>query len=187
MNNRDKPTDDGLRQDRHANRLEGGRDRGSYDGRGSRGSRAGRGGRGNRDDRHTRGVPKYATHLLYEMLCTDLSSQATTLSKPTNHGAHLPANPNGKTSKQVKPSPKPKKKMKVKLADGMLARPQEKAGIPAPLQSPLMQLPQLTLTVPLRQKNLLPPTLQPNQLQSLSLRITAALTPTTSPSKRRRS
>lgn len=57
MNNRDKPTDDGLRQDRHANRIEGGRDRGSYDGRGGRGGRAGRGGRGNRDDRHTRGVP----------------------------------------------------------------------------------------------------------------------------------
>ena len=61
MNNRVKPTEDGLRQDRHANRLEGGRDRGSYDGRGGRGGRAGRGGRGNRDDRHTRGVPKYAS------------------------------------------------------------------------------------------------------------------------------
>ncbi|KAL9135840.1 MAG: hypothetical protein Q9175_002960 [Cornicularia normoerica] len=57
MNNRDKPINDGLRQDRHPNRIEGGRDRDSYDGRGGRGGRAGRGGRGNRDDRHTRGLP----------------------------------------------------------------------------------------------------------------------------------
>lgn len=70
MNNRDKPTDDGLRQDRHANRIEGGRDRGSYEGRGGRAGRAGRGGRGNRDDRHTRGVPKYAaTHPHMIILC----------------------------------------------------------------------------------------------------------------------
>ena len=68
MNNRDKPTDDGLRQDRHSNRIEGGRDRGSYDGRGGRGGRAARGGRGNRDDRHTRGVPKCASpHPPYEI------------------------------------------------------------------------------------------------------------------------
>ena len=62
MSNRDKPTEDGLRQDRHANRIEGGRDRASYEGRGGRGGRAGsgRGGRGGRDDRHTRGVPKYS-------------------------------------------------------------------------------------------------------------------------------
>lgn len=69
INNREKPTDDGLRQDRHANRIEGARDRGSYDGRGGRGGRAGRGGRGNRDDRHTRGVPKYASpHYTNEIL-----------------------------------------------------------------------------------------------------------------------
>ena len=74
-NNRDKPTDDGLRQDRHANRIEGGRDRGSYDGRGGRGGRAGRGGRGNRDDRHTRGVPKYATpHPPYDIFSVLTSS-----------------------------------------------------------------------------------------------------------------
>lgn len=60
MNNRVKPIDDGLHQDRHPNRIDGGRDRGSYDGRGGRGGRAGRGGRGNRDDRHTRGVPQYS-------------------------------------------------------------------------------------------------------------------------------
>ena len=67
VNNRDKPTDDGLRQDRHAKRIEGGRDRGSYEGRGGRGGRASRGGRGNRDDRHTRGLPKYgSTHPSYK-------------------------------------------------------------------------------------------------------------------------
>ena len=82
MNNRDKPTDDGLRQDRHANRIEGGRDRGNYDGRGGRGARAGRGGRGNRDDRHTRGVPKYAIlhpppkNLLTSFLYSDHVKQA---------------------------------------------------------------------------------------------------------------
>ena len=65
MNNRGKSIDDGLRQDRHPNRLEGGRDRGSYEGRGGRGGRAGRGGRGVRDDRHNRGVPKYA-HFPYK-------------------------------------------------------------------------------------------------------------------------
>ena len=188
-NNRDKPTDDGLRQDRHANRIEGGRDRGSYDGRGGRGGRAGRGGRGNRDDRHTRGVPKYATpHPPYRIFSRlTSSSQVTTSSNPTNRGAHLPVNPNGKTSKQAKPLLKPKKKTKVKLADGMLALPQEMAGIPAPLRSPLMQLPQPTLTVPLRPRDLLPLMLQPNQSRSLSLRTTAALMPTTSPSKRKRS
>ena len=68
MSNRDKPTDDGLRQDRHVNRIEGGRDRASYEGRGSRGSRASRGGRGGRDDRHTRGVPKYSSPYLYMYL-----------------------------------------------------------------------------------------------------------------------
>ncbi len=52
--------DDGLRQDRHRDRIEGGRIQNNYDGRGGRGGRAGRGGRGNRDDRHTRGPPKYA-------------------------------------------------------------------------------------------------------------------------------
>jgi len=60
VNNRGKPMDDGLRQDRHRDRIEGGRIQNNYDGRGGRGGRAGRGGRGNRDDRHTRGPPKYA-------------------------------------------------------------------------------------------------------------------------------
>lgn len=120
------------------------------------------------------------------MTATLVVFPTTTSSKPTNHGAHLPASPNGKTNKQGKLSPKRKKKTKVQLADGMLAPPQEVAGIPAPRRYPLTQLPQLTLTVPLRQRDLLPPMLQPNQLRSLSLRTTAALTPTTSPSKRRR-
>ena len=66
MSNRDKPTEDGLRQDRHANRIEGGRDRASYEGRGGRGGRGSRGGRGGRDDRHTRGVPKYSSPYLYK-------------------------------------------------------------------------------------------------------------------------
>lgn len=62
VNNRGKPTDDGLRQDRHRDRIEGGRNQGNHDGRGGRGGRGGgsRGGRGARDDRHTRGPPKYA-------------------------------------------------------------------------------------------------------------------------------
>ena len=64
MSNRDKPTEDGLRQDRHPNRIEGGRDRAGYEGRGGRGGRASRGGRGSRDDRHNRGVPKYSSHYL---------------------------------------------------------------------------------------------------------------------------
>ncbi|KAL6713347.1 hypothetical protein ACLMJK_008812 [Lecanora helva] len=55
VNNRGKPTDDGLRQDRHSNQIQGGRIQGNYDGRGGRGGRSGRGNRGNRDDRHTRG------------------------------------------------------------------------------------------------------------------------------------
>ena len=66
VNNRDKPIEDGLRQDRHANRIEGGRDRASYEGRGSRGGRAGRGGRSGRDDRHSRGVPKYLLSFPYQ-------------------------------------------------------------------------------------------------------------------------
>jgi plasminogen activator inhibitor 1 RNA-binding protein len=53
-NNRGKNTDDGLRYDRHPDRLGGGRTQGKYDGRGARGGRGGRGGRGNRDDRHSR-------------------------------------------------------------------------------------------------------------------------------------
>lgn len=62
VNNRSKPTDDGLRQDRHRDRIEGGRGQGNHEGRGGRGGRGGgsRGGRGARDDRHTRGPPKYA-------------------------------------------------------------------------------------------------------------------------------
>lgn len=61
INNRGKPTDDGLREDRHADRIRGGRIQGNYDGRGGRGGgRGGRGGRGGGrgDDRHSRGVPK---------------------------------------------------------------------------------------------------------------------------------
>ena len=111
---------------------------------------------------------------------------ATTSSKPTNLGAHPLANPNGRMSKQVKPSPKPKKKMKVQRADGMLVPRLEMAGIPVSLRSPMTQLPQLTLTVPLRPRDAAPPMLQPKPLRNLSLRTTAALTPTTSPSKRRR-
>ncbi|SLM41039.1 telomere and ribosome associated protein stm1 [Lasallia pustulata] len=60
INNRGKPTDDGLREDRHADRIRGGRIQGNYDGRGGRGGgRGGRGGRGGGrgDDRHSRGVP----------------------------------------------------------------------------------------------------------------------------------
>ena len=188
MNNRDKPINDGLRQDRHPNRIEGGRDRDSYDGRGGRGGRAGRGGRGNRDDRHTRGLPKYASPHFPEEIClySLFSTTATTSSKPTNHGVHLPATPNGKTNKLGRPSPKPKKRTKVQLADGMPAPPQEMAGIPAWLRSPLTLLRQVTLTVPLRPKDLLLPMPQPNQLRSLSPRTTAALTPTTLPSKQRR-
>ena len=187
MNNRDKPTDDGLRQDRHANRVEGGRDRGNYDGRGGRGARAGRGGRGNRDDRHTRGVPKYATlppppeNRLY----SPSFFTATTSSKPTSHGAHLPATPNGKTNKLGQQSRKLKRRMKVQLADGMLPPPQETGMLVTPL-SPARLLPQLTLTVPLRLRDLLLPRRQLNQLRIPNLRTTAALTPTTSPSKRRR-
>ncbi|KAI9794556.1 MAG: hypothetical protein M1816_004443 [Peltula sp. TS41687] len=50
---RAKPTDDGLRQDRHPARLAGGsRDDGTYGGRGGRGGARGR--RGARDDRHSR-------------------------------------------------------------------------------------------------------------------------------------
>jgi len=55
-NNRGKPTDDGLRQDRHSDRIGGGRIQGTYDGRGGRGGHGGRGGRGGRDDRHSRTV-----------------------------------------------------------------------------------------------------------------------------------
>ncbi|KAI9703689.1 MAG: hypothetical protein M1836_007459 [Candelina mexicana] len=51
--NRGKPADDGLRHDRHSDRLGGGRIQGAYDGRGGRGGAGGRGGRGNRDDRHS--------------------------------------------------------------------------------------------------------------------------------------
>jgi len=56
VNNRGKPVDDGLRQDRHSDRLGGGRVQrgGAYDGRGGRGGAGGRGGRGGRDDRHSR-------------------------------------------------------------------------------------------------------------------------------------
>ncbi|GAB7353075.1 hypothetical protein MBLNU459_g3623t1 [Dothideomycetes sp. NU459] len=51
-NNRSKPVDDGVRQDRHSNRTRG---EGEGRGRGSRGGRGGRGGaRGPRDDRHDR-------------------------------------------------------------------------------------------------------------------------------------
>ena len=82
-------------------------------------------------------------------------------------------------NKQVKPSPKPKKKRKVQLVDGMPAPLQEMAGIRAPLRSPLTRLPQLTLTVPLRPRDLLPPMLLPNQWRSLSRKTTAAPTPTT--------
>jgi len=63
VNNRGKPTDEGLRQDRHHDRTEGGRNQANHDGRGGRGGRGGssRGSRGARDDRHTRGLPKYAS------------------------------------------------------------------------------------------------------------------------------
>lgn len=56
MNNRNKPTDDGLRQDRHPDHT--GRNSG-YEGggRGGRGSRGGKGGA--RGDRHNRGLPKF--------------------------------------------------------------------------------------------------------------------------------
>ena len=58
MTNRGKPTDDGVREDRHSNQFRG--NRGGYEGRGGRGGRGARGGRGGgRDDRHTRGPPKY--------------------------------------------------------------------------------------------------------------------------------
>jgi len=61
VNNRGKPTDDGLREDRHPDRIGGGR---GYEGRGDRGSRGGRGGgRGNRSDRHSRGLPQYVPSL----------------------------------------------------------------------------------------------------------------------------
>ncbi len=50
---RPKPTEDGLRQDRHPGRTAGGsRDDGTYGGRGARGGVRGR--RGARDDRHSR-------------------------------------------------------------------------------------------------------------------------------------
>ena len=76
INNRGKLTDDGVRQDRHSNRIEGGRIQGNYDGRGGRGVRGGRGGRGNRDDRHNRGPPQYV-YLLLKL----------------NHAANLSAHP----------------------------------------------------------------------------------------------
>ncbi len=49
-----QPKDDGLRQDRHPDRLRGGHQNWSPESRGARGSRGGRGGRGVRDDRHSR-------------------------------------------------------------------------------------------------------------------------------------
>ena len=59
MNNRGKPTDDGLREDRHSDRIGGGLNHGDYDGSGGRGGRGGfRGGRGVRGDRHSRGLPQ---------------------------------------------------------------------------------------------------------------------------------
>lgn len=65
--------------------------------------------------------------VLLTKACTDFFlSKATTSSKPTNHGAHLPANPNGKTNKPAKLSRKPKKKTRVQLV----------GGIPALLTSP---------------------------------------------------
>jgi len=54
-NNRGKPIDDGLRQDRHANRAGGDRAQGTYEGRG-RGGRGGRGRGAPRDDRHSKGT-----------------------------------------------------------------------------------------------------------------------------------
>ena len=56
VNNRGKPTDDGLRADRHSDRIGGGRSQGEGRG-GRRGDRGGRGGRGG-GDRHTRGLPQ---------------------------------------------------------------------------------------------------------------------------------
>ncbi|KAI9887523.1 MAG: hypothetical protein M1823_000614 [Watsoniomyces obsoletus] len=49
-----QPKDDGLRQDRHPERVRGGHQNWSAESRGARGSRGGRGGRGVRDDRHSR-------------------------------------------------------------------------------------------------------------------------------------
>ncbi|KAI9837434.1 MAG: hypothetical protein M1837_002956 [Sclerophora amabilis] len=54
QSNRGKPIDDGLRQDRHSDRLGGGRGQGSYDGPRGRGGRGRRGGAARRDDRHSR-------------------------------------------------------------------------------------------------------------------------------------
>ena len=48
-----------MREDRHSDRIGGGRNQGDYDGRGGRGGRGGfRGGRGVRGDRHSRGLPQ---------------------------------------------------------------------------------------------------------------------------------
>jgi hypothetical protein len=49
-----KPKDDGLREDRHPDRIKGGHQNWSPENRGGHGSRGGRGGRGVRDDRHSR-------------------------------------------------------------------------------------------------------------------------------------
>ena len=119
-----------------------------------------------------------STHRLIftSISCTNVFLKATTSSKPTNHGAHLPANPSGKMNKQGKPSLKLKKKTKVQLVD----------GIRAVLPSPPMQLPQLTLTVLLRPKDPLPPMLRPKQSLRLSPKTIAGPMPTTLLSRQKR-
>ena len=77
VSNRGKPTDDGLRDDRHR----GGRNAG-FEGRGGR---AGRGDRGPRrgGDRHTRGPPKYVINLhTTKQLCLRFQAIRLTLFLP---------------------------------------------------------------------------------------------------------